>query len=123
MATTKYNARNRARHPSQFNDRENRASTHNWEAMDVDASYTLSDDDSANFIRGTAAGITVTLPTAARNKGRTIRFYSTVAAGLTVVAAGTDTLDSWTQPLGAGAWAEIFCTGSGWIAVGGGVLL
>lgn len=88
------------------------------------AAFTVAAGESAFIVTG-AASVTVTLPSAAANLGREIRFtnraaFTVVSAGSNVVpraggAAGTAIL-----PATAGAWALLVSDGAVWQTLAGG---
>lgn len=121
MANAVHNPRRSAKYPAKFNQRENRASTHNYSMAVIDSALALKSDDGISFVRATAAA-TATLPPAAENKGRTICFLQSAAATLTVAqnadGADIDGADAdFTSLDAADDWAEFFCTGSEWLIV------
>ena len=119
MATT-HNPRKSTKYPAKFNQRENRASTHNNSLLVTNTeTVALATDDAISFVRNTGTS-TVTLPPAAENTGRCICFLQTDAATLTIAQnASGENIDgadaSFTALDAADDWAELFCTGSEWI--------
>lgn len=96
------------------------------DVVDIDADWELTYLDPAKVVRGTAASITLTLPPASKSKGRVIRCYSTVALGLALAAQPGDTLEpSLTEgvigKIGENEYVDAFCTGTGWIRIGGNI--
>lgn len=83
------------------------------------ASFTLGDTENYVICNG-AASITVTLPPAAGNAGRSV-FIKTIAAQ-TVVSASTNVAPIGSATLGtailagaAGNWALLVCDGANWV--------
>jgi len=103
------------------NKREKRGREISNTLVDADTAFEILTDDGVDFVRGTAA-ITVTLPKAAENKGRCLKFLTRDAETLTIGqnadSANIDGVDADLATLvGIDDCLELFCTGSEWIII------
>ena len=109
-------------YPDQFNTRENRLIRYGHSLLVSSAeSVSLEDEDAISMIRNTGAS-TITLPPAASNKGRSIKFFQTDAAVLTIAQNaddaninGADSNFAFTATASNGG--ELYCDGTEWLFV------
>ena len=84
---TKHNPRKSTKYPPKFNQRENRASTHNYSSLEESAAENVSvaSDDGVNFVKlSNAASQDCSLPPAAENKGRVVTVFSDAGTSDTI---------------------------------------
>jgi hypothetical protein len=85
------------------------------------ASFTVGADENFIICNGSAANVSVTLPTASTSAGRVI-VIKNLSATYTVISAASDVKPANSNTAGtailaatAGAWAMLVCDGTSWV--------
>jgi hypothetical protein len=85
------------------------------------ASFTVGADENVIICNGSAANVSVTLPTASANTGRVLILknlsgtYTVISASSNVKPANSNTAGTAILAATAGAWAMLVCDGTDWV--------